>query len=95
MCKVNNVKERCNCGDTGSTFHPDENQYEANCWDCYYQAMSVTQALIDAHQADTDHQHSSKLIHEEWELQAQQDEWQRDLMEQEQLCDDSSDDLPF
>jgi len=31
------MEERCKCGDTSVSFHPDENQYEPNCWDCYYQ----------------------------------------------------------
>lgn len=26
---------RCNCGDTSVSFHPDENQHEPNCWICY------------------------------------------------------------
>jgi len=30
-------QERCNCGDTALSYYPDENQYEPNCWDCYYQ----------------------------------------------------------
>lgn len=45
-----NNDERCTCGDTGSTFHPDENQYEANCWDCYYQ-------MQDYHNYDDDHKY--------------------------------------
>jgi hypothetical protein len=30
-------EKRCNCGDTDEQFYPDENQWEPNCWDCYYQ----------------------------------------------------------
>lgn len=29
------MAETCKCGDTSSSFHPDENQYEPNCWICY------------------------------------------------------------
>lgn len=31
-------EERCNCGDISVSYYPDENQYEPNCWDCYYQS---------------------------------------------------------
>ena len=34
-----NVSKRCTCGDTTIFFHPDENQHEPNCWDCYLQAQ--------------------------------------------------------
>ena len=32
-------QKRCTCGDIGVQFYPAENQYEPNCWDCYYQAQ--------------------------------------------------------
>lgn len=32
-------QERCKCGDTRETYYPAENQYEPNCWDCYYQML--------------------------------------------------------
>ena len=35
--------KRCNCGDTDIQYHPDENQYEPNCWDCYYQSQQEAQ----------------------------------------------------
>jgi len=31
------MEERCKCGDTSVSYHPDENQHEPNCWDCYFQ----------------------------------------------------------
>jgi hypothetical protein len=39
----NIVMERCTCGQTGSSYYPDENQCEPDCWDCYYQAREATQ----------------------------------------------------
>jgi len=37
---MENVSEsRCNCGCTNVVYYPDENQYEPECWDCYYQLM--------------------------------------------------------
>ncbi len=32
-------QNRCTCGDISVHYHPDENQHEPNCWDCYYQAQ--------------------------------------------------------
>ena len=31
-----NDNERCDCGDRGVTYHPDENQHEPNCHECYF-----------------------------------------------------------
>lgn len=45
---MNNTNERCTCGDTGSTFYPDENQYEPNCWDCYHQMQEYDPDGADA-----------------------------------------------
>ena len=30
------MKEPCNCGQVQAVYHPDENQYEPACWECYY-----------------------------------------------------------
>jgi hypothetical protein len=30
------MEKPCNCGKTNTVFHPDENQYEPECWQCYY-----------------------------------------------------------
>jgi len=39
---MNNDK-RCTCGDTTVSYHPDENQHEPNCWDCYYQKQEAAE----------------------------------------------------
>lgn len=28
--------ERCTCGDMTVSYHPDENQHEPNCHECYF-----------------------------------------------------------
>jgi hypothetical protein len=33
------MTKECTCGDTGYHWLPDENQAEANCWECYYKAF--------------------------------------------------------
>jgi len=30
------MKEPCKCGQVQAVYHPDENQYEPACWECYY-----------------------------------------------------------
>jgi hypothetical protein len=32
------MSKECTCGDTGYHWLPDENQAEANCWECHYRA---------------------------------------------------------
>lgn len=34
---MNNPNQRCTCRDTSVQYCPIENQYEPNCWDCWYQ----------------------------------------------------------
>jgi hypothetical protein len=34
---ADNNKE-CTCGDITTTFYPEENHNESNCWDCYLKA---------------------------------------------------------
>lgn len=35
--KSNAMKtEPCKCGQVQPVYHPDENQYEPACWECYY-----------------------------------------------------------
>jgi hypothetical protein len=41
-------KERCNCGQTQAEYHPDENQWEPVCWDCYYQVEEGAQLYVKA-----------------------------------------------
>jgi hypothetical protein len=35
------MTKECTCGDTGYHWLPDENQAEANCWECYYKDESM------------------------------------------------------
>ena len=35
------MSKECTCGDTGYHWLPDENQAEANCWQCYYKAEEM------------------------------------------------------
>lgn len=35
------MTEECTCEDTGYHWLPDENQAEANCWECYYKGESM------------------------------------------------------
>ena len=35
------MTKECTCGDTGYHWLPDENQAEANCWECYYKGESM------------------------------------------------------
>ena len=35
------MTEECTCGDTGYHWLPDENQAEANCWQCYNKAEAM------------------------------------------------------
>jgi len=47
---MENNLQRCTCGDTSVSYHPDENQHEPNCWDCWHQANDKRHALaFDTH----------------------------------------------
>jgi hypothetical protein len=35
------MNDVCTCGDTGYHWLADENQAEANCWQCYYKAEEM------------------------------------------------------
>lgn len=35
------MTKECTCGDTGYHWLADENQAEANCWECYYKAEAI------------------------------------------------------
>ena len=39
-------EERCTCGDSTVSYHPDENQHEPNCWDCYYQEKEAFDKMM-------------------------------------------------
>jgi hypothetical protein len=34
------MEKPCTCGDTTIEYHPDENQHEPACWECYDRARN-------------------------------------------------------
>lgn len=69
----------CQCGDTGSHYLPEENQYEANCWECYLRIQSHNTSLI------------GPISPSEMDYEMMQSDVQPEFRD----CTPSSDDLPF
>jgi len=59
------MENTCTCGDTRVRFYPDENQYEPNCWECYYMHPNKAVLVVEEHMVE---EHTIYCCIEEYEL---------------------------